>query len=102
MEETAIENVAADRAAHHPERFKEEMVSRLNRIRGQINGISRMISEDVYCDDILNQISSVSAALNGVKRRLLEAHVRTCVVEQIEAGEMGVVDELMTTIKKML
>ena len=90
------------RTAHHDERFKEEMVKRLNRIRGQVGGISRMIAEDVYCDDILNQISSVSSALNGVKRRLLEAHVRSCVVEQIEAGETGVVDELMTTIKKML
>ena len=87
---------------HHSQKFKSELVSRLNRIRGQLGGIGRMIDEDVYCDDILNQLSSVSAALGGVKRRLLEAHLRSCVVDQIKAGETDVVDEFMITIKKML
>ncbi len=87
---------------HHSDAFKSELISRLNRIRGQLGGISRMIEEDVYCDDVLNQISSVTAAIGGVKRKLLEAHIRTCVVEQLQDGRAEVVDELMTTIKKMV
>ncbi len=89
-------------SVHHSEAFKAELISRLNRIRGQLGGISRMIEEDVYCDDVLNQISSVTAAISGVKRKLLEAHIRTCVVEQLQEGREEVVDELMTTIKKMV
>ncbi|AHC16113.1 Repressor CsoR of the copZA operon [Salinispira pacifica] len=77
------------------------MLNRMKRIEGQIRGISRMIQEDVYCDDILHQFMSVESAIQGVKKTLLEAHVKSCVVEQIQNGELEVVDELMTTIRKM-
>ena len=89
------------RRAHHGEKTKSNLVSRLNRIEGQIRGINRMIREDVYCDDVLNQVSSVESALNGVRKLLLEAHIRSCVVEQIENGQYEVIDELMLTIGKM-
>ena len=89
------------RKAHHPYATKQAMVSRMKRIEGQIRGIARMIDEDVYCDDILHQFMSVEAAIHGVKKTLLEAHVKSCVVDQIQDGDLGVVDELMTTIGKM-
>jgi DNA-binding FrmR family transcriptional regulator len=89
------------RMAHHPYKTKENMINRMKRIEGQIRGISRMIDEDVYCDDILHQFMSVESAINGVKKTLLEAHMKSCVVDQIQAGELGVVDELLTTIGKM-
>jgi CsoR family transcriptional regulator, copper-sensing transcriptional repressor len=90
------------KTAHHSDKMKKELISRLNRIEGQIRGISRMISEDVYCDDVLNQISSVNSALSGVKRLLLEAHLKSCVVEQIQKGETEVIDEVLKTIEKMI
>ncbi|WP_041401599.1 metal-sensitive transcriptional regulator [Salinispira pacifica] len=89
------------RKAHHPYETKAHMLNRMKRIEGQIRGISRMIQEDVYCDDILHQFMSVESAIQGVKKTLLEAHVKSCVVEQIQNGELEVVDELMTTIRKM-
>ncbi len=89
------------RMAHHSEKTKADIINRLKRIEGQIRGIARMVNEDVYCDDVLNQITSVEAAMNGVRKLLLEAHIRSCVVEQIKEGEYGVIDELMTTIGKM-
>jgi CsoR family transcriptional regulator, copper-sensing transcriptional repressor len=61
-----------------------------------------MVDEDMYCDDVLNQITSVEAALNGVRKHLLEAHIRSCVVDQIVRGELAVVDELMKTISRMV
>ena len=88
------------RAHHHPE-TKKNLISRLRKIEGQIKGIARMVAEDIYCDNILNQIASVEAALKGVRKLLLEAHIRSCVVEQIEKGQYQVIDELMTTIGKM-
>ena len=89
------------RIAHHSEKVKANITGRLNRIEGQVRGIARMVEEDVYCDDVLNQITSVYAALNGVRKQLLEAHIKSCVVEQIQDGQYEVVDELMDTISRM-
>jgi len=100
--ETKTCSVCEGKAAHHSEQMKKELASRLNRIEGQIRGITRMISEDVYCDDVLNQISSVNSALNGVKKLLLEAHLKGCIVEQIQNGDVEVIDEFMKTIEKMI
>ena len=60
-----------------------------------------MIDENVYYDDILHQFMSVESAIHGVKTTLLDAHLKSCVVEQIQDGQLEVVDELMITIKKM-
>ncbi len=92
---------SSTRKAHHPYETKHKMIQRMNRIEGQLRGISRMIDEDVYCDDILHQFMSVDSALAGVKKTLLEAHLKSCVVHQIQEGKLEVVDELITTIGKM-
>jgi DNA-binding FrmR family transcriptional regulator len=89
------------RKAHHSYESKNQMVSRMRRIEGQIRGIANMIDQDVYCDDILHQFMSVESAINGVKTQLLEAHIKSCVVRQIRDGEDEVIDELLLTIKKM-
>jgi DNA-binding FrmR family transcriptional regulator len=90
------------KTVHHPEKTKKDLTNRLKRIEGQIRGIANMINDDLYCDDILNQISSVESALIGVKKKLLDAHLKSCVVEQIQNGEMEVVEELITTIGRMI
>lgn len=89
------------RKSHHPEKLKSGLISRINRIEGQIRGMKRMIGEDTYCDDVLNLVSSVQSALNGVGSLLLEHHMKSCVVEQIQEGDTEVIDELMLTIKKL-
>jgi DNA-binding FrmR family transcriptional regulator len=89
------------RKAHHSEQAKVNLVNRLRRIEGQVRGLARMVEADVYCDDVLNQITAVEAALGGVRRALLEAHIRSCVVDQIEEGRYEVIDELMQTIGRM-
>ena len=88
--------------AHPSDETKQKMTSRLNRIEGQVRGINKMIGYDVYCDDILHQILSVEAALTGVKRMLLEAHMKSCIIDRVERGDKAVIDELMTTIGKMI
>lgn len=91
-----------DRQSHHSDKTKKNLVSRLNRIEGQIRGIKGMVDKDVYCDDILNQIAAVQSALNGVGKMLLEDHMKSCVIERIQAGEEEVIDELLTTITKLM
>ncbi len=88
--------------SHHGAVFKKDLTVRLNRIAGQVKGISRMIEEDVYCDDVLHQISAVESGLNSVKKVLLEAHIKSCVIDQLQEGKVEVVDELLVTLKMMV
>lgn len=84
------------------ERAVGELTVRLNRIEGQVRGIRRMIEEGVYCNDVLNQISSAQSALYGVAKLLLEKHMKACMKEQIVAGDDQVIDEVLNTIFKMM
>jgi DNA-binding FrmR family transcriptional regulator len=91
-----------ERTSHHSEKMKNNLVTRLNRVEGQIRGIKGMIEKDVYCDDILNQIAAVQSALNSVGRLLLEGHMKSCVIERIQEGDHEVIDELLKTMNKLI
>jgi DNA-binding FrmR family transcriptional regulator len=65
---------------------KEAYLTRLRRIEGQIRGLHRMVDEDVYCIDILTQVSAATRALQAVALGLLEDHIRHCVAEAIASG----------------
>ena len=81
---------------------RQALINRLNRIEGQIRGLRRMLEEDAYCPDVLVQASAASAAIGAFSRELLEAHIRTCVVTDIEKGDLTVVDDLVATIQKLM
>jgi DNA-binding FrmR family transcriptional regulator len=91
-----------ERKSHHSENVKVNLQTRLNRIEGQIRGVKSMIERDTYCDDVLNQIAAVQSALNSVGKLLLEAHMKSCIIERIQAGEEEVIDELLVTVKKLM
>lgn len=91
-----------ERMSHHSEKTIKDLVNRMNRIEGQVRGIKGMIERHVYCDDVLNQIASAQSALNGVAKLLLEKHMKSCVREQLQAGDVQVVDEVLKTISKMM
>ncbi|GAB6138200.1 metal-sensitive transcriptional regulator [Halanaerobaculum tunisiense] len=84
---------------------KEDLIGRLNRVEGQIRGLKRMIDEDKYCVDVLNQIAAVKGALNKVGMSVLEAHTKGCVTDTIVAKEEqketdDKIEELMDVIFK--
>ncbi|HIW31151.1 MAG TPA: metal-sensitive transcriptional regulator [Candidatus Paenibacillus intestinavium] len=91
-----------DRKSHHSDKTKKNLISRLNRIEGQVRGLKGLIEKDTYCDNVLNQIASVQSALNGVGKLLLEHHMKSCVIERIQEGEDEVIDELLITIQKLI
>ena len=84
------------------EKEYKDLLNRLSRIEGQVRGIKRMVEEDAYCTDILIQVSAVSAALNSFSKELLATHIRTCVADGIRRGEDEVIDELVTTLQKLM
>lgn len=103
MEKKQTENVhEADRTTVRENKLKTDLIARLRRIEGQVKGVTRMVEEDTYCDNVLHQISAIRAALDGVGKQVLENHLRGCLVDRIQAGENEVVDELLVTIKTLL
>ena len=84
------------------EEAKKALISRLNRIEGQIRGIRRMVEEDAYCVDILTQVSATSCAMNSFTKELLAEHIKGCVTEDIKEGHEDKVDELVRLIQKLL
>lgn len=81
---------------------KKKMINRLNRIEGQIKGVRKMVENDIYCDDVLNQISSIKSALNGLSKALLERHLKNCVIDKIKDDDENIIEELLITMHKML
>ena len=66
---------------------KTTLRNRLNRVEGQVRGVSRMIEEDRYCIDILTQIRAARSALAGVEKELLKEHLEHCIVGAMVAGD---------------
>lgn len=80
---------------------KKLIHNRINRIEGQLNGIRNMIDKDIYCDDILIQVSAVTNSLKSLGRLLLENHIRTCVKDELKAGNDDIIDELIKSFSKL-
>ncbi|MGD0024249.1 MAG: metal-sensitive transcriptional regulator [Xanthobacteraceae bacterium] len=66
---------------------KKSAAMRLSRIEGQVRGIARMIADDRYCIDVLNQIEAVKAALKKVEDAILHDHIEHCVEHAIISGD---------------
>ena len=75
-----------DRGVHGYHQRKDEHLKRLRRIEGQIRGLQRMVDEDVYCIDILTQVSASTKALQSFALQLLEEHLRHCVADAARKG----------------
>jgi DNA-binding FrmR family transcriptional regulator len=84
------------------EKEYRSLINRLNRIEGQIRGIRNMVEQSAYCTDILVQVTAVSAALNAFNKELLASHIKTCVAEDIKNGKEETVDELVSTLQKLM
>ena len=80
----------------------KKLSTRLSRIEGQVRGLREMLQRDVYCTDILVQVSAVNAALNSFSKELLSEHLRTCVAEGIRRGDDEVIDELVGVLQKLM
>ena len=84
-----------------PEEHKA-LLNRLSRIEGQIRGIRGMVEKDVYCADILVQVAAANSALNSFTRELLGQHIRTCVADDLRAGQDEKLDELLKLLPKLM
>ena len=86
-------------------RTPEEQKDSLKRLRlaeGQIRGIQKMVEENAYCPDIMIQVSAVTNALVSFNKELLDAHIRSCVAEDIRNNNDESVDEFVKLMHKLM
>ena len=84
------------------DREYKDLVNRLSRIEGQIRGIKGMVENSAYCPDILTQVAAARAALNSFSKVLLASHIKSCVIDDIKAGNDETVDELVDVLQKIM
>ncbi|MDF2534880.1 MAG: metal-sensing transcriptional repressor [Bacillales bacterium] len=92
----------SERKSHQSQDSKQKVIHRLNRIEGQIRGIKGMIEKDIYCDDVITQLSATQSALNAVGKILLEGHMKSCIISRVQEGDTAAVDEVLVTIQKLM
>ncbi|MFQ5780706.1 MAG: metal-sensitive transcriptional regulator [Nitrospiria bacterium] len=84
---------------------KKEVLTRLSKIQGQIKGIGRMIDENRYCIDILQQVSAVQGALDRVAKETMRQHLEGCVAKAFQSKDKQIrgkkIDELMEMFSKL-
>ena len=79
---------------------KKLIINRLNRISGQIKGITKMVENDVYCNDVLVQLSAVKNSIKSLSTLVLENHLYTCIARDLENGNLDSIDELISLFKR--
>jgi DNA-binding FrmR family transcriptional regulator len=84
------------------EKVKNNSLTRLKKIEGQIRGIMKMVDQEKYCIDIINQITAAEKALDGVAKNIMKRHIESCVTEAIIQGEgQTKINELIETVFKI-
>nr|WP_058235794.1 metal-sensitive transcriptional regulator [Devriesea agamarum] len=85
---------------------KVAYLRRLRLIEGQVRGLQRMIDEDVYCIDVLTQVSAVVKALQSISVALVDDHIHHCVHAAAASGDEAAIeeklDEVLVAVKRLL
>ena len=95
-----MDNNCCGKKTKRSDEEKKRIIGRLNRISGQINGISKMVENDAYCNDILIQLSAVKNSVKSLSTYVLENHLCTCVARDLENGDFDAIDEIISLFKR--
>ena len=88
---------------HSYTKDKRDLVTRLRRIEGQARGIQRLVDEEAYCLDILQQVEALTAAADQVALLVLEDHLDGCLTHAVESGQgQPYVDEVMAVVRRAM
>lgn len=79
---------------------KRQILNRLHKIEGQVRGVSKMIEEDRYCDDVLIQLSSIDKSIKSLANLILENHMYTCILKEFKNGNTEVIDDIMELFRR--
>ncbi len=93
-------NKCCNKKTHRSYEEKRIVTNRINRIEGQLRGVKKMIEEDVYCNDVLIQLSAIENSVKSLSNHILENHLYNCVTRDLEDGKIEIIDELISLFKK--
>lgn len=79
---------------------KNLITNRINRLEGQLHGVKKMIDNDAYCNDVLVQLSAIEKSVKSLSNHILENHLYSCVYNDLEKGNLEIVDELVGLFKR--
>lgn len=82
------------------EEDKKKLISRINRLKGQMDGIRKMIEDDRYCGDVLIQLAAISSSVKSLSSVIFENHMHSCVLKSIKEGDDSSIDEIVELFKK--
>ncbi len=85
---------------NHPDHTRH--LKQLARVRGQIDGIEKMILEERYCIDIINQLKSISAGVKVIESAIFEAHLKSCVLDAFTSSNKDEIQEKIIEINKLV
>ena len=83
------------------EPYKKKSLDRLKRLRGQIDGVTKMIEEDAYCIDILTQLRAIEGALKGATTHILESHLMSCGGKNLASEDQAVREKFVKELMKV-
>ena len=79
---------------------RRDVLLRLRKVSGQVQGISKMVEDDRYCVDVLQQLSAVSSAVDSISKIVVRNYLERCVTDAINGGDPLIYDELMRVVFK--
>jgi DNA-binding FrmR family transcriptional regulator len=88
-------------ALHADAAAKQKLLARLKRIEGQVRGLQRMVEEERYCPDIMEQMSAVHESLRGVGKALLRNHLQHCVTSAVRNGDRSKSDQVYDELSSL-
>jgi len=97
-----MEDCCKQKKTPRDEELVNNLEKRINRISGQLNGVTKMIKENRYCHDVLIQIAAIESALKEVGFILLKDHMTSCVVDDIKNNDLSSLEEAIELSKKLI
>lgn len=90
----------AEKKTYRTAKEKQRIINRLNRIEGQVKGVKKMVQEDAYCNDLLVQLVAIQNSVKSLSNTILENHLMGCVADDLEAGKLEPLDEIISLFKR--
>ncbi len=91
-----------ERKTARDEKELKSLLNRCSRIEGQVRGIKKMLEDNVYCVEIIRQVSAAQNALNSLNKELIASHIHSCVYNDVKEGSEDSLDELTDLLEKLM
>jgi DNA-binding FrmR family transcriptional regulator len=99
-EQPATKTIAADgaRAPMMSDELRADLLLRLKKVSGQVNGVAKMVEQDRFCADVLQQLTAAQSALEAISRKVARNYLERCVTDAVNHGDPLIYDEVMRVV----